>query len=195
MRKTAKKKSAQRAARTRAVRSADERAPYRAQILRLAATQFFPTLDEGVKELIDSLIRISKANAAANLDPVEIAERIIDRALVASPACPTPADFAMIASDAVAERPPEGCAKCDGSGRVYVTKEAIGPAGERFLADCVDYCTCGKGVFLRHKARPAEPSQMAGAAGYAPLKERGQFFSTQQKHKLLNAPAAGSKPN
>jgi hypothetical protein len=118
---------------------------FRSQILRLAATTYFPTLDEGVKELVDSLIRVSHEDGAR-------AQQIIDEALRSSPTCPTPATFELISSElGPRANSARGCDKCKGTGMRYVSKTCnrttLDVDGkpyvyESYQADCQDWCDC-----------------------------------------------------
>jgi len=133
---------------------------FRSQVLRLAATNYFPALDEGVKELVDSLMRVSAGDG-------ERARRIIDEALK-TPTCPTPADFELIASNLGSENVPRGCELCEGTGMRYTTKrydrKALDENGkpyvyESYEADCQERCDCELGRFL--KAREKEAAGVA----------------------------------
>jgi hypothetical protein len=128
-----------------------DRAFFNAQVQRLSASDFFPTIKAGITELIDSLIRVSG-------EDLEHARRIIDRALK-TPKCPTPADLEAIAEN-LPNAAPLGCEKCEGTGRVYVkrrVKDVI--TGDPIEVDCQKNCDCTLGQFL--KAREKEAA-MAG---------------------------------
>jgi hypothetical protein len=129
---------------------------FRSQVLRLASTDFFPTLDEGVKELIDSLIRVSG-------EDTERASRIIDQALK-TPKCPTPADLELIAEGLGSDNVPRGCELCEGTGMRYTTKryerKALDENGqvyvyESYEADCQERCDCELGRFLKAREKEA----------------------------------------
>lgn len=126
-----------------------DRSFFRQQALRLTAAQYFPAIDEGVTELIDSLMRVSRKDQ-------DRAKRIIDQALT-SQKCPTPADLGLIAEglrvaetrsalDSGAwyttgglrsdESIPHGCEKCEGTGWMFT-------AGSQVL------CGCELGRFLK----------------------------------------------
>jgi hypothetical protein len=121
---------------------------FNAQVQRLTACDFFPTIKAGITELIDSLIRASG-------EDTERARRIIDRALK-SPKCPTPADLELIASELGSENVPRGCEKCEGTGMRYVVKKykrtALDVEGKPFVyetgeVDCQEWCDCALGDF------------------------------------------------
>jgi len=134
----------------------EKRPLFRAQILRLAACNYFPALDEGVKELIDSLIRVSHGDQ-------DHAERIVNRALQNSPNCPTPYGFEVVASEVPRVTAPRGCEKCEGTGFHYVTKLTRDPiTGDSYEADCQERCDCELGRFLA--AREVERKQMERSA-------------------------------
>jgi hypothetical protein len=135
---------------------------FRSQVLRLAATNYFPALDEGVKELVDALMRISAGDG-------ERAQNIIDEALRSSATCPTPATFEVISS-ALGPRAnsPRGCEQCEGTGMRYVPKtynrttlDADGNpyVYETYQADCQERCTCALGRFLKMKDKEAAAAQ------------------------------------
>jgi hypothetical protein len=139
-----------------------ERPYFRSQVLRLAATNYFPALDEGVKELVDSLIRVSHGDG-------ERAQQIVDEALRSSPTCPTPATFEAISSDlGPRANSPRGCEHCEGTGMRYVPKRCerttLDGDGkpyvyESYVADCQQRCDCALGQFLRAKDKEAAASQ------------------------------------
>ncbi len=129
---------------------------FRSQVLRLAATNYFPALDEGVKELVDSLMRISDGDG-------ERARRIIDQALK-TPTCPTPADLEAIADGLGSENVPRGCELCEGTGMRYVSKlinrTALDADGnpyvyDSYYADCQERCSCELGRFLKAREKEA----------------------------------------
>jgi hypothetical protein len=133
-----------------------DRAFFNAQVQRLSASDFFPTIKAGITELIDSLIRV------ANED-TERARRIIDRALK-TPKCPTPADLETIAEGLGSENVPRGCELCEGTGMRYVSKPynrtALDENGqpyvyERYEADCQERCACELGQYLQAKDKEA----------------------------------------
>jgi hypothetical protein len=130
---------------------------FRSQVLRLSPTTFFNTLlDEGVKELIDCLIRVSDGDG-------DRARRIIDRALK-TPNCPAPADLEAIAESLGSENVPRGCELCEGTGMRYtrklVNRTALDADGnpyvyDSYTADCQERCSCELGRFLKAREKEA----------------------------------------
>jgi hypothetical protein len=135
---------------------------FRSQVLRLAATNYFPSLDEGVKELVDSLMRVSAGDG-------ERAQSIINEALKSSATCPTPATFEAISSElGPRANSPRGCEKCEGTGMRYVSKThnrtTLDADGEPYVyesyqADCQQRCDCSLGQFLKMKDKEAAAAQ------------------------------------
>jgi hypothetical protein len=138
---------------------------FRAQVLRLSSTNFFPTLDEGVKELIDCLIRVSDGDQ-------DHARRIIDRALSESPGCPAPADLEYFAANVPKVAiVPEGCAQCDGSGYRHTVRRYT-LHGETHEADCMGPCECARGQFLQSQNRKPVATELESAG--SEKKSRGK---------------------
>jgi hypothetical protein len=137
-----------------------DRAFFNAQVQRLSASDFFPTIKAGIAELIDTLIRVSD-------EDTERARRIIDHALKA-PKCPTPADLQTIAESLGSENVPRGCELCEGTGMRYtrklVNRTALDSDGnpyvyDSYTADCQERCSCELGRFL--KAREKEEAAVS----------------------------------
>lgn len=128
-------------------REEEERLYFADQILRLQGTDFFNQLaDPAIKELIDTLIRVSGGDQAH-------AARIIDRALVRSSKYPTVWDLQQIATDVgncAMLALPDGCERCHGAEWIHVTRKVKDPVtGVVYEAEGEDRCSCDRGRHLR----------------------------------------------
>lgn len=81
------------------------------QIARLSACSYFPTMEGGIRELVDTLQRHTKSE--------EHARRVITLALETSGNCPAPFDLVQLCKGTgEGTALPGGCSKCDGNWRI-----------------------------------------------------------------------------
>jgi hypothetical protein len=77
------------------------------QIVRLSACSYFPTIDGGIRELVDTLVKHTKSE--------EHARRVIALALETSSNCPTPYDLVQLCrGTGEGSALPNGCRECGG---------------------------------------------------------------------------------
>jgi hypothetical protein len=98
------------------------------QIGRLSGCSFFPTMEDGIRELVDTLMKHTKSE--------ERARRVIDLALETSGKCPTPFDLVQLCrSIGEGSKLPDGCQECGGG-------------NWRFTESGATRCVCARGKAL-----------------------------------------------
>lgn len=112
------------------------------QAKRLIKLPFAPQDEEGARGLLEEYKRVLRPRCLTDAHCAAVVDYLVDH----SQRCPPPAEV-IVASEEVpapdAQKAPEGCGACSGTGFVIV---------ERGLTSAADFCRCGLGDFKRAAA-------------------------------------------